>query len=125
MRTIRVVSPAVTGLTKLETSVTTFKDLKALLKEKGLYKDGMRCIDMNSKVTLEHDEVVLPAGNFDIALTPTKSKAGANNTISNNDIDELVNKVSDAIWEFFESRGERAEAAELVAKAAQLLKGLK
>lgn len=123
MRTIRVVSPQVAGVTKLETEVTTFKALKALLVEKGLYKDGMRCIDMNSKVTLEHDEVVLPAGNFDIALTPTKSKAGAD--LQDSEIDELINIVSDAIYEFFDNRGERAEAAKLVAKAQELLKGLK
>lgn len=121
MRTIRVVSTTA-GLKKLETSVTTFKELKALLEKEGLYKTGMRVIDMQSKVTLEHDDVILPEGNFDIALTPTKSKAGAD--LSNEEVEELVESVSNVIYDFFEARGERAEAAELIAKANEIFKSL-
>lgn len=123
MRTIRVVSSQVNSVKKLETSVTTFKQLKALLITEGLYKDGMRVIDMNSKVTLDHDDILLPSGNFDIALTPTKSKAGAD--LTDAEVRKLISEVSNTIYSFFDARGERAEAKELIAKATKLFEGLK
>lgn len=123
MRTIRVVSSQTNEVVKLQTSVTSFKELKALLISEKLYKEGMRVIDMNSKVTLDHDDILLPVSNFDIALTPTKSKAGAD--LTDAEIKKLISDVSNAIYTFFDARGERAEAKELINKATKLFEGLR
>lgn len=61
----------------IPTDVTTLGQLFPYLNKAGVEFNGMKIMVAQGKQTLEHEDAILPAGDFTLSLTPVKTKAGA------------------------------------------------
>ena len=78
MRTITIVSTRNSNVSKVETSATTWGELKSEIS--GDYDlSQLTAVENINRTTLERDDATLPAGDFRIFLRPTKTKAGYSN----------------------------------------------
>ena len=75
MRKVTVFSTTGKNADNHETDALTWGNLKEELHD--LDFDNMKAITGESRVTLEHDDAVLPEGSFTIFLMPIKTKSGA------------------------------------------------
>ena len=76
MRTIKVFSTETSSLKELQSSATTWGELKTELKAANIDPSNMKGMIKESKTTLEHEGGVLPTDSFTLFLTPTKVKSG-------------------------------------------------
>jgi len=73
MRTIKIWNNSIGKMETIQSNATTWKQLK---EEIPSYQSGMTGIDRNTKNTFEHDDAVLPSGDFTMFLVATKVKSG-------------------------------------------------
>lgn len=64
-------------LIKHESNARTYGELQSELKD--VKFSGMRVVERSSKMTLQHDDAILPAGDFVLFLVPEKVKSGTGN----------------------------------------------
>ena len=104
MRTITLYT-TLGKLIKIETEATTWGELRPLANEEGVDTTQMRAMENKNKTSLEHDDAVLPEGNFTIFFTKINSKAGAEMSYKElrANIKELVD-TQDAAEHFNEGR---------------------
>lgn len=104
MRTVKVYSTRTSKLNKVETSATTWGELRPILEDLGYYTSSMKAVESSTKVTLEHSDIELPTGDFLLMMVPQESKAGADYTLTDEDINELAETIEDAVREFLEDK---------------------
>lgn len=105
-REIRIFSTKVKK--KFNTDVETWGELKGILRENDISYSGMTAALSGSKLSLEHNDAVLPTENFVLYLMPTKVKSGINiDTFSYMDlrvaIQGIIESTGDAAKNFFNS----------------------
>ena len=103
-REIRIFSTKVK--TKFDTNVETWGQLKTILRENNINYSGMTAALSGSKLSLEHNDAVLPTENFVLYLMPTKVKSGINiDTFSYMDlrmaIQGIIESTGDTAKNFF------------------------
>lgn len=87
MRTYKVYSSVQSGLLERSDNVNTWGELKAVLREAGIFKDDLEGVIRESGMALASDSAELPTdlgsdidgGNrfdFTLYLNPTKTKSG-------------------------------------------------
>lgn len=64
-------------LIKHESNARTYGELQSELKD--VKFSGMRVVERSTKMTLQHDDAILPAGDFVLFLVPEKVKSGMGN----------------------------------------------
>ena len=106
MREIRVFSTKVKK--KLQSDVSTWGELKRILSVNDISYAGMNAALSGSKVSLQHNDAVLPTENFVLYLMPTKVKSGINiDAFSYMDlrvaIQEIIESAGDTAKNFFNS----------------------
>lgn len=104
MREIRIFSTKVKK--KLQSDVSTWGELKRLLNVNDISYNGMTAALSGSKVSLEHNDAVLPTDNFVLYLMPSKVKSGINiDAFSYMDlrvaIQEIIESAGDTAKNFF------------------------
>ena len=62
---------------KLETEVTTWGELKSLIKREGYDFDKLHATENINKTDLVNDAAVLPAGEFTVFMRPKQVKSGS------------------------------------------------
>tara|TARA_R110000796_G_scaffold43634_3_gene107169 strand:+ start:12671 stop:12967 length:297 start_codon:yes stop_codon:yes gene_type:complete len=77
MRKITIVSTKIDGKTELQSSASTWDDLKTEFTSAGISTDGMKAMEKDTKVTYDNGKAVLPTGDFVLFLTPSKVKSGS------------------------------------------------
>jgi len=77
MRKITIVSTKIDGKTELNSSATTWSELKSELTSAGVSSEGMKAMEKSSKMTYDNGNAALPTGDFVLFLTPGKVKSGA------------------------------------------------
>jgi virulence-associated protein VagC len=128
MKTLNIFQSRTGEITKVETSATTWGAFKQELIAKELFKGNMKAVHMQTKVTLEHDEIELPSDGSYIILVPIESKAGNRTfTVTEDQLDEFVenlcNAVEKIVTDFASDVELSAEARRIAAEVSQLLKG--
>jgi hypothetical protein len=103
-REIRIFSTKVKK--KFDTDVETWGQLKGILRENDISYSGMTAALSGSKLSLEHNDAVLPTENFVLYLMPTKVKSGINiDTFSYMDlrmsIQGIIESTGDTAKNFF------------------------
>ena len=106
MREIRVFSTKVKK--KLQSDVSTWGELKRILSVNDISYAGMNAALSGSKVSLQHNDAILPTENFVLYLMPTKVKSGINiDAFSYMDlrvaIQEIIESAGDTAKNFFNS----------------------
>lgn len=86
MAIIKLVSQREGSIKNVETSATTWGELKADLRRDGIDYNGMDAVLREGKQTLSLDEAVIPEGDQIIFLSPSKVKSGY---IDEDDLDHL------------------------------------
>lgn len=76
IREVKIISSTRQGVKTLQSEATTFGQLKDSLSEYGDLSQ-MTVVVKETRNSLQHDEAVLPEGNFTIYLSPKQIKAGA------------------------------------------------
>lgn len=76
MRKVKALSTQSNEIKELMTSATTWGQLKEELGS--LIQGDMKATVQSTKQTLEHNEAVLPDGDFVLFITPNKVKSGLN-----------------------------------------------
>lgn len=76
VRTITLFSTKGMQKAKLETAVTTWGELKPLVKKAGYDVDNLHATESIKKLDLNHPDGVLPAEAFTLFLRPKKTKSG-------------------------------------------------
>ena len=104
MREIRVFSTKVKK--KLQSDVSTWGELKRILSVNNISYTGMNAALSGSKVSLQHNDAVLPTDNFVLYLMPNKVKSGINiDAFSCMDlrvaIQEIIESAGDSARNFF------------------------
>ena len=104
MREIRVFSTKVKK--KLQSDVSTWGELKRILSVNDISYTGMSAALSGSKVSLQHNDAILPTENFVLYLMPTKVKSGINvDAFSYMDlrvaIQEIIESAGDTAKNFF------------------------
>lgn len=99
MRTIKVVSTTAGTKVTIETSVSTWGQLKKDSKMASLLGSNMTAVVRETKVNLEHDDAVLPTGDFTIFLVQTKTKAGLTRAELEEILDAHMEEAKEAILE--------------------------
>jgi hypothetical protein len=61
----------------ITTDVTVWSHLRNVLSQNGYSLSNMKALEGVKKGTLEHDDAILPVGDFKLYLMPVKSKSGA------------------------------------------------
>lgn len=61
---------------QIEFTGTKWADLRSQLNNKGYDTNSLKAVESINKTTLEHDEAIVPDGDFRLYLMPYKSKAG-------------------------------------------------
>lgn len=108
MKTVKVASTKLGKKTTISTTASAWGELRPVLVEKGWFNAStMKAILLPDKVTLEHDEAVLPDGNFNIVIVPTKNDSG--NDISEEEFNDFVEQMNELIDEFREKFNEHAD----------------
>lgn len=95
---------------KIETSATTFGELKPFLREQGFSLDGMKAVVGETKVTLEADAAILPETDFKLFLMPFKTKSGVDIQGLDrlgvySEIQRLITRDGDSAKEHFNQHG--------------------
>lgn len=75
-RKVIVVSTKDNDRKEIMTDATTWSELKAQIEASGLSVGDMKATVRDTKATLEHNQAVLPTGEFTLFLTPGKVKSG-------------------------------------------------
>jgi len=75
-RIVKIYTAQNDSLQQIESSATTWGELKAEMKAAAISADGMKATVKTLKVTLENDGAALPEGEFTIFLTAAKMKSG-------------------------------------------------
>lgn len=76
MRKITIVSTKIDGKVELNSSATTWGELKPELTNNNISISDMKVMEKDSKMTLDSDSAVLPTGDVILFLTPGKVKSG-------------------------------------------------
>ena len=103
-REIRIFSTKVKK--KFDTDVETWGQLKTILRENDISYSGMTAALSGSKLSLEHNDAILPTENFVLYLMPIKVKSGINiDTFSYMDlrmsIQGIIESTGDTAKNFF------------------------
>lgn len=61
----------------IEFEGNTWKELRSVIERNGYDLNNMKCVESIFRHTLEHDEAIIPDGDFKLFLMPYKSKSGA------------------------------------------------
>jgi hypothetical protein len=77
MRKVRFYSTAGQTNVQHEFQGTTFGELKELMKTNNISYSGMKCVVGETKLTVEHDQAILPDGDFTLFIMPVKTKSGS------------------------------------------------
>ena len=77
MRKIKVASGQFRGFKEVETDATSWVELKAVLDENGIEHEGMKATVRETRNVLEHDNALLPEGDFGLWFSASKVKSGA------------------------------------------------
>lgn len=77
MRKVRIYSTTGQTNLQLEFQGTTFRELKELMSQNRVTYSGMKCVVGETKLTVEHDQALLPDGDFTLFIMPVKTKSGA------------------------------------------------
>jgi len=77
MRKITIVSTKIDGKKELNSSATTWGELKPELENNGISISDMKVMEKVSKMTLDSDAAMLPTGDVILFLTPGKVKSGS------------------------------------------------
>jgi hypothetical protein len=104
MREIRIFSTKVKK--KLQSDVSSWGELKTLLNVNDIRYTGMNAALSGSKVSLQHNDAILPTENFVLYLMPNKVKSGINiDAFSYMDlrvsIQEIIESTGDTAKNFF------------------------
>lgn len=75
-REITVVATKGGRIEKINTNVSTWGELRALIQD-NYDLQNLKAVENINKTTLEHIDAVLPEGNFRLFLRPSKTKSGA------------------------------------------------
>lgn len=65
------------GAKTITTGVTTWKELLPLVKAQGYPVNDLHVTENVRKTTLEHEDAILPEGDFTLFMRPKKTKSGA------------------------------------------------
>lgn len=77
-RIIRVMSSQGVNNNKLTVNEgIQWAELKTILKSNGYNIDSMKAVESTKRTTLEHEQAVVPDGNFSLFLYPLETKSGA------------------------------------------------
>lgn len=96
MRKVKIVTTlGVAG--EFSTNITTFGELKVLLRERNIDISNMNVIVGETLNSLTHDDAVLPTTDFKLFISPAKTKAGSDfeSHVYFNHIDEIKDKIND------------------------------
>lgn len=99
MTNVTVYSTKTGTIKKVQTSATTWGDLKTQLEEADLLNSGMKAIDKTSKMTYEHAQSPLPTSDFTIFTVPVKTKSGCDYELDSEDVEDLICIVVETIEE--------------------------
>jgi len=124
MRTVKVYSTREGKVNKVETSVSTWGELRPILEDYGYYTPSMRAIESATKVTLEHNNIALPEGDFLLMMVPKESKAGANYILDDDDVEDLAEAIEDAVRKFLEGKIEDPDLKFIRENLPEFLAGL-
>lgn len=78
MRTITVMNPQTNTPLELNSSVTTWGELKSELLNNNINPTGMKGLVRETRVSLESDAAMLPETGFTLFLSASKMTAGIN-----------------------------------------------
>ena len=80
MRTIKIKLTTQANPVSIETSATYLSEFKSepKVQELGINWGASKLIDKDSKITMELDDTLLPAGDAYFFVFPTKTNSGAN-----------------------------------------------
>lgn len=124
MRTVKVYSTREGKVNKVETSATTWGELRPILEDLGYYTSSMRAVESSTKVTLEHSDIKLPTGDFLLMMVPKESKAGADYILTDDDIDGLAEVIEDAVREYLVGKVEDPDLKFIREGLPEFLSGL-
>lgn len=82
MRKIRIISTQSDGVKTIESSASTWGELKSELSSSLSNVQDMKAIVRDTRNTLESDEAVLPEGDFTIILTMKKIASGSEDKVT-------------------------------------------
>lgn len=116
-RQVVVGSSAASKSKKFETSASTLGELKAQSEMSGLFPGNVDFVVKPGNVTLRDDSSVLPEGDFNLYIIPSKNKAGV---VSSNAAEQLGRDIAQAIKDAA-SQVETNELAELRADLIQAI----
>lgn len=108
-RTVVVASSVSNKAKKVTTTASTLGELKAQSEMNGLYTGNVDFVVKPGNVTLRDDSSVLPTGDFNLYIIPSKNKAG---TVSVSAAQQLGKDIAQAIQDAA-SQVETNELAEL------------
>lgn len=128
MRKITVYQTANQSKREYTTAATTWSQIRAEMGD--FYRTGLKAIVMQTRATLEHDDAVLPTGDFTIMLTPMAVKSGAELDMASV-LGSLRQKFNDAMDEVIEEiedgehirEGGSSDSDDLKRQAAEIMKG--
>lgn len=95
MRTIKIKLTTQANPVSIETSATYLSEFKSepKVQELGINWGASKLIDKDSKITMELDDTLLPAGDAYFFVFPTKTNSGADyNLVSYGDLRQLCAK---------------------------------
>lgn len=105
--------------TKIENFTgTKWKELQKKVEGEGFDLSSMKAVEGVNKHTLEHEDAVLPQGNFNLFLMPYKSKAGSKRTDLYDQIAKFKKKDPEKAGEHFGNHTQKSteDLANLVNK---------
>jgi hypothetical protein len=79
MRKVTILSTRDNGKKEIMTDASNWEALRDVISTEGLTVNNMKAMVRETKATLEHNEAVLPIGEFTLFLTPAQVKSGENN----------------------------------------------
>lgn len=97
-RTITVYATKGQRMAKVETSATTWKELKPEIQSKGYDLASLHATESVNRTDLSHQDAKLPEGNFTLFLRPKKTKSGIEgaNDMSFRELREEVKKAMES-----------------------------